>query len=243
LDDRDITAAILVIGDEILSGRTKDKNIGLIADQLTAIGIRLREVRVVADEVDAIVAAVNELRTRYDFLFTTGGIGPTHDDITADSMAAAFAVPIDIDPRAVAIMQPYYESRGLELTPARLRMARIPEGATLIHNPVSSAPAFMLGNVVVMAGVPWIMEGMLAEATKLLPTGRPMLSETIPVDRPESEIAELLSAHQAAHPDVRMGSYPQVRDGRYMTELVLRSTDPERLRHVAATLRAQLERK
>ncbi len=169
--DSSVTAGLLVIGDEILSGRTKDKNIGTIADHLTAIGIALREVRVVADIEPSIIEAVNALRHRYTYVFTTGGIGPTHDDITADAIAKAFEVSIAVDPRAVAIMKPAYEKRGIELNAARLRMARIPAGADLVVNEVSVAPGFRIGNVIVMAGVPSIMESMLHSATAVLQTG------------------------------------------------------------------------
>ena len=172
-----VTAAILVIGDEILSGRTKDKNIGTIADYLTAIGIALREVRIVPDEAEAIVAAVNALRARYTYLFTTGGIGPTHDDITADCVAAAFGVGIDVDPRARAMLLERHKPE--DLNAARLRMARIPEGADLIPNPISKAPGFHIGNVFVMAGVPAIMQAMLDAVGPSLATGARMLSETI----------------------------------------------------------------
>jgi molybdenum cofactor synthesis domain-containing protein len=235
-----VTAAILVIGDEILSGRTKDKNIGTIAERLTAIGIRLKEVRVVADEEDAIVDAVNTLRTRYDYVFTTGGIGPTHDDITADSVAKAFGVPIDVDPRAVAIMKPAYEKRGIELNAARMRMARIPEGAELIANTVSMAPGFRLGNVMVMAGVPAIMESMLAVATDGLRTGTKLNAVTIALAHAEGEVAELFAEHQRAHPLIAMGSYPSFKDGQYHTELVLRGTDAADLARAAGELRTKL---
>ena len=220
-----ITAAVLVIGDEILSGRTKDVNIGAIADHVLPLGIDLKEVRVVADDEQAIVEAVNALRARWTYDFTTGGIGPTHDDITADSIAKAFGVSIDVDPRAVAIMQPAFEARGIKLTQARLRMARIPAGATLIRNSISSAPGFMLGNVVVMAGVPSIMRVMLEDATQYLKRGTPLESRTIDVQTPEGEIADAFRAHAARHPSVTMGSYPQRTDGRLWTQLVLRSTD------------------
>src|SRR4051794_12428737 len=172
-----ITAAILVIGDEILSGRTKDKNIGYIAEYLTNIGIDMREVRVVPDIEDEIVAALNALRARYDYVFTTGGIGPTHDDITADAVAKAFGVTIDEDPRAIAVMMERYAPA--DLTPARRRMARIPAGSDLIDNPVSKAPGFRLGNVIVMAGVPSVMQAMLDHAAQGLRTGALMLVETI----------------------------------------------------------------
>jgi molybdenum cofactor synthesis domain-containing protein len=235
-----VTAAVLVIGDEILSGRTKDKNIGYIADHCTAVGIQLREVRIVPDIEAEIVAAVNALRTRYTYVFTTGGIGPTHDDITADCIAAAFGVSIDIDPRALALLKPYYEKRGLELTPGRLRMARIPAGADLIENSVSIAPGFMIGNVITMAGVPNIMQVMLDAVTKRLKTGRKMLSVSIDLAHPEGAIAELFGAHQKDFPDVPMGSYPTFRDNRPMTQLVLRSVDPERLEAAASGLKNKL---
>jgi len=228
-DGEIVTAALCVIGDEILSGRTKDKNIGYIADHLTAIGIQLKEVRVVPDEEPEIVAAVNALRTRYTYVFTTGGIGPTHDDITADAIAKAFGVGIDVDERALTPMKAYFERRGVELTPARLRMARIPFGAELVENSVSIAPGFMLGNVVVMAGIPSIMQVMLDAATKYLRTGKKMLSAALDLHRPEGEIAGMFEDLQKRYPDVPMGSYPFIRDGKPGTQLVLRSTDAARL--------------
>ncbi|CAA2141772.1 molybdopterin-binding protein [Hyphomicrobium sp. ghe19] len=239
-EERIVTAALLVIGDEILSGRTKDQNIGALAEHLTNVGIRLREVRVVPDDEADIVAAVDALRRRYDYLFTTGGIGPTHDDITADSLAKAFGVPIAIDARAEKILSDYYAAKGLELTPARLRMARIPSGADLIENPVSAAPGFRLGNVFVMAGVPSIMREMLRSLTPLLETGAKLLSVTISVNRPESEIAEIFSAHQSRYRDVQMGSYPLLRDGRPASDLVLRCSDQDRLTEAVNTLKAAL---
>ena len=236
-----ITAAVLVIGDEILSGRTKDKNIGYIADHLTAIGIQLKEVRIVPDVEADIVHAVNTLRSRYTYVFTTGGIGPTHDDITSDCIAKAFGVKIDVDPRALAIMKPAYEKRGLEMTPARLRMARLPEGSELVQNSISTAPGFKIGNVIVMAGIPNIMQVMLGAVTPQLKTGRKMLSETIEMMRPEGEIADMFGAHQKEFPDVSMGSYPFTREARvFGTHLVLRSTSPERLADALASLRAKL---
>ena len=237
-----VTAALLVIGDEILSGRTKDKNIGTIADHLSNAGIDLKEVRVVPDEEGEIVAAVNALRARYTYLFTTGGIGPTHDDITADSIAKAFGVSIGVDERALAVMRPAYEKRGLELTPARMRMARIPKGADLIANTVSFAPGFMISNVIVMAGVPSIMQAMLEEVSPRLAKGQKMLSTSISLSCPEGEIAELFAAHQAEYPDVVMGSYPAMKDGKYSTELVLRARDEARLNTVAGALMEQLKR-
>jgi molybdenum cofactor synthesis domain-containing protein len=223
----DVTAALLVIGDEILSGRTKDKNIGWIAEHCTMIGIRLSEVRVVPDQPGAIVAAVHELSARYTYLFTTGGIGPTHDDITADCIARAFDVPIAVDPRAVEMLRERYSEE--DLTPARLRMARIPEGATLIENSVSKAPGFRIGNVIVMAGVPAIMQAMMLAVTPALRTGRKIISETLRVDAPEGDVADILAACQNDYPDVLMGSYPFIEDGRYGTNLVLRSTEASRL--------------
>ncbi len=238
--DETVTAALLVIGDEILAGRTKDRNIGWIAEHCTMIGIRLREVRVVPDEPDAIVGAVNALRAAYTYLFTTGGIGPTHDDITADCVARAFGVAIDVDPRAVAMLRERYTEA--ELTPARMRMARIPEGAALIENPVSKAPGFWIGNVIVMAGVPAIMQAMMVAVTPKLKTGRKLVSETIRVNAPEGDVADLLRDCQAAFPDVLMGSYPFIQDGRYGTNLVLRATDPTRIAEAQRELEARLAR-
>ena len=239
--DEDVTAALLVIGDEILSGRTKDRNIGYLAEQLTRVGVRLREVRVVADDETAIVTAVNALRTAYTYVFTTGGIGPTHDDITAGAIAKAFDVPIDVDERALALMRPYYEKRGLELTPSRLRMARIPKGARLIRNSISIAPGFQLGNVIVMAGVPEIMQVMLDEALRHLRTGRRMLSESIVVSAPEGDIADMFADHQSEFPDIAMGSYPKFTADGLRCELVLRSIDAEGLRKALDSLCRKLD--
>lgn len=238
----DITAALLVIGDEILSGRTKDKNIGAIADRMTEIGIRLREVRVVPDDEDEIVSAVNALRARYTYLFTTGGIGPTHDDITADCIAKAFGVPIDVDPRARAHMQAACDARGVELTPARLRMARLPQGSELVEAQTSIAPGFIIANVIVMAGIPDIMKVMLDTVTPRLKTGARMLSQTIGLGRPESQIADLFADHQKLYPDIAMGSYPALRDGQPYVELVLRGTDAGRLAEAVAGLESKLEK-
>jgi molybdenum cofactor synthesis domain-containing protein len=238
-----VTAALIVIGDEILSGRTKDKNIGYIADHCTAIGIQLKEVRIVPDEEVEIVEAVNALRAKYTYVFTTGGIGPTHDDITADSVAKAFGVGIDIDQRALDLMMPYFKKRGTEVTPARLRMARIPDGGELVENSISVAPGFMLGNVVVMAGIPNIMQVMLDAVTPRLKTGRKMHSEAIDLNCPEGLVAGLLGAHQDAYPDVPMGSYPTIRDNRPCTQLVLRSLDEALLAEATEGLKAQLREK
>lgn len=229
-----VTAAVLVIGDEILSGRTKDKNIGYIADYLTAIGIDLREVRVVADVEEDIVAAVNALRARYDHVLTTGGIGPTHDDVTTDAIAAAFGVEVAIDPRAVEAMRQGYSA--LELTPARLRMARIPKGAELVDNPVSRAPGFMLGNVIVMAGIPRIMQVMLDAVAPRLKKGRPMLSRSVRIEAPEGDVAPGLAAIQAAHPGVQIGSYPFFQKDKLGTYVVLRSVEANALDHVLGAL-------
>lgn len=235
----EITAAVLVIGDEILSGRTKDKNVGTIADHLTAIGIRLKEVRIVSDEESRIVAALDALRHAYDYVFTTGGIGPTHDDITADAVAKAFGAPIDVDPRAVAMMLERYSEA--DLTPARLRMTRIPQGADLIENEVSKAPGFMIGNVIVMAGVPRIMEAMLAAVSPRLRRGRRLLSLTIDARSREGNIAPFLSQAQQAFPDVMMGSYPYDENGCVGAQLVLRGTSAGRIREAGASLQAALD--
>lgn len=240
-NETEVTAAVLVIGDEILSGRTKDKNIGTIADHLTAIGIRLREVRVVADDEADIVAAVNALRQRYTYVFTTGGIGPTHDDLTAESIARAFGVAIDVDPRAEALMKADCVRRGIELTPTRLRMARLPAGSDLVENSISVAPGFVIGNVIVMAGIPAIMEVMLQAVTPRLKTGFRMLSQTIALDRPESQVAELFAAHQRRYPQIEMGSYPCWRDGKPATDLVLRGTDKALLDEATSGLRVALQ--
>ena len=224
-----VTAAVLIIGDEILSGRTQDTNLRDIAKYLGVHGVDLAEARTVSDVHEEIVGALDALRGRYDYVITTGGIGPTHDDITADAVAKAFGVPIDIDPRARAVMADYYASRGIELTPARLRMARIPDGATLVKNEISAAPGFMIGNVIVMAGVPSIMKVMLNDVTRHLQHGAPVESRTIEVAHPEGEIAELFGAHAKAFPDIAMGSYPQRKDGRLSTQLVLRCPNIQRL--------------
>ncbi len=225
------TAAVLVIGDEILSGRTKDKNVGYIADRLTEVGIDLKEVRIVSDERAEIVAALNALRERYSYVFTTGGIGPTHDDITADSVAAAFDVPIDVDPRAVDVMLERYERA--DLTEARLRMARIPEGAELIANPVSKAPGFNIGNVFVMAGVPSIMQAMMDDVVPRLKAGQIVHSVSVEAGMGEGAVAKPLSALQDAFPDVSIGSYPYQRDGKFQTSIVLRSRNAERIEEAA----------
>jgi molybdenum cofactor synthesis domain-containing protein len=216
------TAAILVIGDEILSGRTREGNAHYLAGELTRAGIDLREIRVVPDDHEGIAAAVNALRTAHDHLFTSGGIGPTHDDITADAVAAAFGVTIDVRDDARALMAAHYEARGVEFNAARMRMARIPEGARLIENPVSIAPGFTLGNVHVMAGVPNVFQAMVASVLPTLTGGQPLLSQSLRVMRPEGAVAEALAAIAAAHPGVSIGSYPFSQDGAYGTSLVVR---------------------
>jgi len=229
-----ITAALVVIGEEILSGRTQDANIAYVATHLGKIGIALREVRVVPDLEREIVSAVNALRPVYTYVFTTGGIGPTHDDITTDSIAKAFGVSVDIDPRAVQAMRKGYNDT--DLTPTRLRMARIPQGADLIDNPISKAPGYMLENVIVMAGVPRIMQVMLDSVSSRLRTGRKMLSRSVRVDVPEGEAAPGLAALQDAHPTVQIGSYPFFERGRLGTHVVLRSVDADALATADAEL-------
>lgn len=224
-----VTAAMIVIGDEILSGRTKDRNIGHLAEVLTAVGIDLKEVRVVPDEEDEIVAAVNALRERYRYVFTTGGIGPTHDDITADSVARAFGLPCEYDERAYAMLENHYAARGMDYTDARKRMARMPRGADLIDNPISVAPGFRIGNVHVMAGVPAIFQAMLDNVLPMLETGTRLLSATIECPYGEGVIGGPLGAVQKAHPDTIMGSYPKYLDGRFWTELVVRARSQEAL--------------
>lgn len=219
------TAAMLVIGDEILSGRTRDANTHHLAGELTKIGIDLREVRVVADDADMIVEAVRGLSDRYDHVFTSGGIGPTHDDITADQVARALGARIDVRDDARAILQAHYDRQGLELNSARLRMARIPERARLIDNPISAAPGFTLGNVHVMAGVPSIFQAMVASVLPALTGGAPLLSQTLRIDRGEGDIAAGLADLAAEFPELGFGSYPFQRDGVHGTNIVVRGTD------------------
>jgi len=214
---------MLVIGDEILSGRTRDSNTNFLARSLTDHGIRLAEARVVADERDAIIAAVQALSGTWDHLFTSGGIGPTHDDITAEAVAAAFDTPISVRDDARAILQAHYDRQGMELNEARLRMARIPDGAALIDNPISAAPGFTLRNVHVMAGVPSIFEAMVASVLPTLTGGAPMLSQSLRVTRGEGDIAGPLGALAEAHAEVWIGSYPFYRDGVHGSNIVIRS--------------------
>ncbi|NBC35052.1 competence/damage-inducible protein A [Novosphingobium sp. FSY-8] len=233
--DRIFTAALVVIGDEILSGRTHDKNIAQVAAWLGVQGIRLKEVRVVSDDQDAIVEAVNALRVRNDYLFTTGGIGPTHDDITVDAIAAALGVPVIVHPEARAILEDYYATRG-GVTEARLRMARTPEGASLIPNRYSGAPGICWGNIFIMAGVPTITAGMLDALTGTLEGGAPVLSETIGCWVGESEVADLLRNTEKAHEGVAIGSYPFFREGKTGANFVIRCTDADQLATCAAAL-------
>lgn len=223
------TAAILVIGDEILSGRTRDSNMHYLAGELTRIGITLREARVVADVHAEIVAAVRELAGRYTHLFTSGGIGPTHDDITADAVAEAMGAKIGHRADAMALLQAHYDRSGLPFNEARQRMARIPEGAELIENPVSTAPGFTIGNVHVMAGVPNIFQAMVASVLPKLTGGPPLMSQSLRVNRGEGEIAGPFGVLAAEFPDLSMGSYPFIQNGAHGTNLVIRGTDPGRL--------------
>ncbi|KQN71315.1 competence/damage-inducible protein A [Sphingomonas sp. Leaf62] len=224
MTDRIWTAALIVIGDEILSGRTQDKNIAQLAVWLNVQGIRLGEVRVVADREEAIVEAVNILRARNDYVFTTGGIGPTHDDITVDSIAAALGVPVVVHPKARAILESYYETRG-GLTDARLRMARVPEGGELIENRMSGAPGIRIGNIFIMAGVPHIAAAMLDSLTGTLEGGLPVVSATLGCWVGESEVADILGDVERTHDGVAIGSYPFFREGRTGANFVVRATD------------------
>ena len=238
-DSRIFTAALVVIGDEILSGRTHDKNIAQVATWLQVQGIRLKEVRVVADDPDAIGEAVHELRARNDYLFTTGGIGPTHDDITVDAISEALGVGVVVHPDARAILEAYYTTRG-GLTEARLRMARVPEGAELIPNRYTGAPGIRFGNLFIMAGVPSITAGMLDALTGELEGGAPLLSETVGCWVGESEVADLLRATEKAHGNCQIGSYPFWKDGKTGANFVIRSTDAAELADCTRALVAGL---
>jgi molybdenum cofactor synthesis domain-containing protein len=234
--ERTWTAALVVIGDEILSGRTQDRNVAQVATWLNEQGIRLAEVRVVPDEQLRIVEAVNVLRSTHDYVFTTGGIGPTHDDITVDAIAAAFGVPVIVDPGARRILEDYYRDRPGGLTEARLRMARVPEGAELVPNPTSGAPGVKMGNVYMLAGVPHIAANMLEALTGRLNGGRPVISVTVGARAAESDVADLLRETEAAHPGVAIGSYPFFKDGRYGANFVIRSEDGDLARHTGEDL-------
>ncbi|WP_071674209.1 competence/damage-inducible protein A [Nioella nitratireducens] len=232
------SAAMLVIGDEILSGRTRDSNMNHLAKQLTAHGIDLREARMIPDERDVIISTVQTLSAAYDHLFTSGGIGPTHDDITAEAVAAAFDTPIGVRDDARAILQAHYDRSGREMNEARLRMARIPDGAILIDNPVSAAPGFTLQNVHVMAGVPSVFEAMVASIVPTLAGGAPVMSQTLCIQRGEGDIAGPLSNLAEDYPDLSIGSYPFIRDGAYGSNIVVRGTDGARIDAVITALAA-----
>jgi molybdenum cofactor synthesis domain-containing protein len=219
------TAAMLVIGDEILSGRTRDANMHFLAGELTRRGIDLKEVRIVADDRAVIAEAARSLSRSYTHVFTSGGIGPTHDDITAESIAAAFEAPIGVRDDARALLQAHYDRQGTELNAARLRMARIPEGAELIENPISAAPGFSIGNVHVMAGVPTIFEAMVASLLPTLTGGKPVLSQSLRINRGEGDIAGPLSELAERHPELSIGSYPFLKDGVYGATVVVRGED------------------
>jgi molybdenum cofactor synthesis domain-containing protein len=235
MSERIWTAALVVIGDEILSGRTHDKNIAQVASWLQVQGIRLMEVRVVPDLEERIAEAVNALRTEHDYLFTTGGIGPTHDDITVDAVARALGLPVVVHPEARRILEEYYATRG-GITEARLRMARVPEGADLIPNKMSGAPGIRIGNVHLMAGVPHITAQMLDALTGTLEGGAPLLTETIGCWVAESEVADILREVEKAHADCSIGSYPFFKDGKVGANFVIRSTDRAMLQSCADTL-------
>jgi molybdenum cofactor synthesis domain-containing protein len=239
MSEKNVTAAVLVIGDEILSGRTKDANSGYIAQYLTQLGIETREIRVVADIEEEIVAAVNALRARYDYVFSTGGIGPTHDDITADAVAKAFGVTISEDERALALLLERIKPE--DLNAARRRMARIPHGAALVANPISKAPGFWIGNVIVMAGVPSIMQAMLDDVAPKLVKGVKILSEIHDVQGlTEGAYAGALAELAKALPEVSIGSYPKLAEGRFMNQIVLRARDAGQLAQASAKVRAML---
>ena len=235
------TAAMLVIGDEILSGRTKDKNIGFVADYLTGMGIDLQEVRIVSDDEDGIAEAVNALRAKYTYVFTSGGIGPTHDDITADSVSKAFGVPCEYHPDAMALLVEHYSKTDLEFTEARKRMARTPRGADLIDNPVSKAPGFRIENVHVMAGVPKIMQAMMDSIAPTLKDGVKMLSSAVDCHHGEGTIGGPLGDLQKAHPETMIGSYPRYFDGKYSTQIVVRSRDKIAMEAARADVAAMVE--
>jgi molybdenum cofactor synthesis domain-containing protein len=238
--DRTWTAALVVIGDEILSGRTQDRNVAQLATWLNDQGVRLVEVRVVPDDMDRIGEAVNALRTRHDYLFTTGGIGPTHDDITVDAIAAALGVPVIVHPEARAILEAYYRGRPGGLTDARLRMARTPEGAELLDNRYSGAPGIRVGNNYNLAGVPAIAASMIESLAGKLEGGRPVVSVTIGARAAESDVADLLRETEAAHPGVAIGSYPFFRDGGHGANFVIRSEDGDLARATGQELAQRL---
>ena len=231
-----VTAALIVIGNEILSGRTHDANVPYLAARLNDLGVRLREVRIVADDEAAIAAAVNVLRRAHDYVLVTGGIGPTHDDITAASVARAFAVPLERNAEALKRLEAFYAGRGVDLNEARLGMADMPRGVELIDNPVSGAAGFQIENVFVMAGVPEIMQAMFEGVKHRLSGGAPLRTRTVAVDLPEGKIAEVLEGIQERYADVEIGSYPYYRSGAFGVKVVLRAVDAARLAAAAAEL-------
>ncbi|HXQ67095.1 MAG TPA: molybdopterin-binding protein [Alphaproteobacteria bacterium] len=234
-----VTAAVLVIGNEILSGRTKDANLAYLAIELNKLGVRLLEARVIADVEERIIAALNALRAEYDYVFTTGGIGPTHDDITAECVAKAFGVPLRRHPEAVKMLARRFANPA-DLNEARLRMANVPEGGVLIDNPVSGAPGFQIGNVFVMAGVPAIMQAMFHGLRHRIVGGEPLCARTLATNLPEGKIAQGLGALQARHPEVEIGSYPFYSRGRFGVSLVIRATDERAIERTANELKQML---
>jgi len=236
-----VSAAAVAIGDELLSGRTKDKNIGHLAELLTAAGIALREVRIVSDDEDSIVAALDALRHSHDYVFTSGGIGPTHDDITADSVSKAFGVPCLHDAKAMELMGAHYEKRGMEFTEARKRMARMPQGAEHIDNPVSIAPGFKIGNVFVMAGVPSVFQAMLDNVLPTLRRGRKVISHAIQCPFAEGDIGSALRLIAQSHQEVSIGSYPRYTDNGYSNEIVVRSADQDAVNLAASAIQLMLD--
>ncbi len=242
MTDKVITAAALAIGDELLSGRTRDKNIGHLANALTQQGIDLKEVRIVADEQEDIVSALNALRSRYSYVFTSGGIGPTHDDITADAIAAAFGIGITHDPRAMALLAEHYSNLDMEFTTARKRMARIPDGADLIDNPVSVAPGFRVENVYVMAGVPSVFQAMLESVLPMLEGGAKMLSETVYCPHGEGTIGDHLGHIQKSHPETSIGSYPKYDGEKFYTNIVVRARNETKMLAAVSEVNMMLEK-
>jgi molybdenum cofactor synthesis domain-containing protein len=239
-DNSVVTAGALVIGDEILSGRIREKNAGHLAAVLTAIGIDLREIRIVGDDEKAIIEAVNALRAHYTYVFTSGGIGPTHDDITAVAIAKAFGLPCDYDAQALKLLGDHYAARGLEFTEARKRMTRMPEGAVHIDNPISKAPGFLIGNVHVMAGVPAVFQAMLDNVVPTLRTGRVLLSRSVHCPFGEGVIGEALAKIQDDYPDIAIGSYPKYDSGKFWTDIVLRGAEENRLGEAQAAVAAMV---
>jgi len=234
----DVTACLIIIGNEILSGRTKDANLPFLAEKLNEWGIRLREVRVIPDIEETIIETVNACRAKFDYVFTTGGIGPTHDDITAQAVAKAFGLPLVRNPEALEMLQAQYRTTGFELNEARLKMADTPEGSILIENPVSRAPGFQVENVFVMAGVPSIMQAMLSGLRQRLVGGAPVLSRTVSASLAEGTIAVGLAKIQARYPDIDIGSYPYYRQGKFGASLVMRGSDAEPLERALDEVRA-----